>query len=152
MRILFEGNAEQINNLLYLVDRTHDVDLPKRCDKYATEHLWHVSDVRTFYDCSEEEAILILNDALNRDSVGEEVNRAIENIADTMGLIRIGDAYGNSEAVLMIDTWFVTDKIVSQGYPQLSLDIKDALVFDTFSDAIRYSRLFHVQCTVYKKF
>lgn len=152
MRILFEGSAEQINNLLYLVNRAHDVDLPKRCDKYATERLWHVSDVRTFYDCSEEEAILILNDALNRDSVAEEVNKVIENIADTMELIRVGDAYSNNEAILMIDTWFVTDKIVSQGYPQLSLDAKDALVFDTFSDAIKYSRRFRVQCTVYNKF
>lgn len=90
MRILFEGNAEQINNLLYLVDRTHDVALPKRCDKYATEHLWHASDVRTFYDCSEEEAVSILNDALSRDSVCDEIYKAIENIADEKKLIRIG--------------------------------------------------------------
>lgn len=91
MRILFEGNAEQINNLLYLVDNTHDVDLPEKCDKYAIKCLWHASDVRTFYNCSEEEAILILNDALSRDSVCDEIYKAIENIADEMKLTRIGN-------------------------------------------------------------
>ena len=90
MRILFEGSAEQIENILRVVEGTHDVDLPKRCDKYATESLWHVSDVRTFYNCSEEEAVSILNDALSRDSVCDEVYRAIENIADERKLIRIG--------------------------------------------------------------
>lgn len=91
MRILFEGSAEQINNLLYLVGGTHDVDLPRRCDEYATKCLWHASDVRTFYDCSEEEAVSILNDALSRDSVCDEIYKAIENIADEIKLTRIGN-------------------------------------------------------------
>ena len=90
MRILFEGNAEQVKNLLCLIDREHDVELPGMCDKYALEHLWHTSDVRTFYDCSDKEAILILNDALSRDSVADEVYKAIENIADEKNLVRIG--------------------------------------------------------------
>ena len=152
MRILFEGSAEQVKNLLCLIDKEHDVDLPEIRDKYALEHLWHASDVRTFYDCSDEEAILILNDALSRNSVDDEIYRAIENIADEMNLIRIGDAYSDSEAILMIDTWFVTDKLVSKGFPQLSLDVKDALVFNTFADAMEYAKRLFVQCTVYKKF
>lgn len=90
MRILFEGSAEQVKNLLDLVDNANDVDLPKRCDEYATKCLWHASDIRTFYDCSEEEAVSILDDALSRDSVYDEVYKAIENIADERKLVRIG--------------------------------------------------------------
>lgn len=91
MRILFEGTESQVKNLLDLVGNANDVDLPKRCDEYATKCLWHASDVRTFYNCSEEEAVSILNDALSRDSVCDEVYKAIENIADEIKLTRIGN-------------------------------------------------------------
>ena len=150
MRILFEGTESQVKNLLLVMESTK-IDMPKRLENYALDCLWHASDVRTFYDCSEEEAIDIIHDALNRDSVTDEVYKAIEDMADEKGLVRIGDAYGRNEAILKVNEWYVTPRNVSLGYPQLSLNAKDAKVFDTFDDAVRYSRQFYIQCAVHKK-
>jgi len=88
MRILLEGTESQVRNLLLLMESTK-LDTPKKIDNYALDCLWHTSDVRTFYDCSEEEAIDIIHDALSRDCVTDEVYKAMENIADEMGLVRI---------------------------------------------------------------
>lgn len=150
MRILFEGTESQVRDLRLVMASTK-IDMPKILENYALDCLWHASDVRTFYDCSEEEAIDIIHDALSRDSVTDEVYKAIEDMADEKGLVRVGDSYGKNEAILKIDEWYVTTGHVSLGYPQLSLNAKDAKVFDTFDDAVRYSRQFYIQCTVHKK-
>lgn len=150
MRILFEGTESQVRDLRLVMASTK-IDMPKILENYALDCLWHASNVRMFYDCSEEEAIDIIHDALSRDSVADEVYKAIEDMADEKGLVRIGDSYGKNEAILKIDEWYVTPGHVSLGYPQLSLNAKDAKVFDTFDDAVRYSRQFYIQCTVHKK-
>ena len=90
MRILFEGNAEQIENLLRVVE-LNESDMPIRLSGYATGSLWHTSDVQTFYECSEDDAIKILDSAANDSHVVDKMYAAIEDICDSMGLLRIGN-------------------------------------------------------------
>ena len=89
MRILFEGSAEQIENLLRVVELNKS-DMPTILSGYATGSLWHASDVQTFYKCSEDDAIKILDSAVNSEPVVDKTYHVIEDICDSMGLLRIG--------------------------------------------------------------
>jgi hypothetical protein len=81
MKLVFEGTEEQIKNLKLLVEQG-DNDLPKVREDYQTENLWSVNDVQAGYECTDEEALEILESALTDDGVMERIWFAIDYHAD----------------------------------------------------------------------
>lgn len=55
---------------------------------YFTDNLWHVDDVKGNYDCDDEKAHSILNDALQNDATMEQIWLAISIAAESEGLER----------------------------------------------------------------
>ena len=54
---------------------------------YYTGNLWCVDDVKSKYDCTDEEAQGVLNGALNNDATMEQIWFAIDFHAENDGLI-----------------------------------------------------------------
>lgn len=67
---------------IVLKDRDHKaIEQAKELLKnygYFTDNLWHVDDVLTRFDCDEDTAQSILNDALTNDATFEQVWLAID--------------------------------------------------------------------------
>lgn len=76
MKILFEGTEEQIKNLKLLIEQG-DNDLPTLREDYQTENLWCVEDVKSKFNCTDEEALEVLEQALTNDATMEQIWYAI---------------------------------------------------------------------------
>jgi hypothetical protein len=53
---------------------------------YYTEKLWHIQDVRTRFDCSDEQALEVLSEVFSNGSVTETIHEFIHITSDYMGL------------------------------------------------------------------
>jgi len=88
MKIIFEGTEEQIKNLKLLVEHG-DNDLPKLRDDYQKENLWCVEDVKSFFKCTDDEALKVLKQALTNDATMKQIWFAIDFHAEDNGLEQI---------------------------------------------------------------
>lgn len=71
-----------------VVDNVEEAkDLLKK-NGYQTYNLWHIDDVKSDYECSDEEAHEVLVDALQNDATMEQIWFALRFHADEMGLER----------------------------------------------------------------
>jgi len=77
MKIVFEGTEEQIKNLKLLIE-LGDNDLPNIRNDYQTENLWCVADVKSKFDCTDDEALEVLEQALTNDATMEQIWFAID--------------------------------------------------------------------------
>lgn len=85
MKIVFEGSEEQINNLKLLIEHG-DNDLPKIRNDYQTENLWSVEDVKAIFNCTDEEALEVLEEALTNDATMQQIWYAIKFHGEHNGL------------------------------------------------------------------
>ena len=56
---------------------------------YYVDNLWHIEDVMKSWDCSEETALCVLDDAMQNDSTYEQVWCSIDNAAFKYNLKQI---------------------------------------------------------------
>jgi hypothetical protein len=49
---------------------------------YFTDNLWHIDDVKQNYDCDNETALEILDNALTNDKTTEQIFNCIDDIID----------------------------------------------------------------------
>jgi hypothetical protein len=84
MKIILEGTPEQIKNLNLLIDEGNN-DLPKINESYQIENLWSVSDMQD-WDCTDDEALEVLEQALTNDATMEQIWRAIDYHARDNGI------------------------------------------------------------------
>jgi len=86
-KIVFEGTKEQIENLTNFL-LTQYGDFPRVNRDYQTANLWCVEDVQANYECDEDEAMQVLEEALTNDATMEQIWFAIHHHAENMGLER----------------------------------------------------------------
>ena len=85
-KIVFEGTEQEITNLKALINGIEFyVPLPKMREDYQTENLWCVTDME-IYDCTDEQALDILHDALTNDVTMEQIWFAIDFHAEDRGI------------------------------------------------------------------
>lgn len=84
-KVVFEGTEEQIKNLLLLLEFGSN-DLPKLRDDFQTENMWQLADVQLQYDCTEEEAMKVLEQALANNATMDQIWFAIRFHAEDMKL------------------------------------------------------------------
>ena len=91
MKILLEGTETQINNLLELIEKSREVlDLPiDKSSSYAIDNLWKAGDVQGTFDCSEAEAVGVMNKALINEATMNQIWYAIHFHAEEAGLKQI---------------------------------------------------------------
>jgi hypothetical protein len=53
---------------------------------YYTENLWQINDVKSKFNCTDVEAMQVLDISLNEDYTKETINETISNNGDAMGL------------------------------------------------------------------
>lgn len=53
---------------------------------YYVGNLWHISDVQMNFDCTEQEAMKVLDKTFNNEYVNESISDSIKIIADSMNL------------------------------------------------------------------
>lgn len=77
-----------------LIDPTKDVltDVPTdhllaelECRGYAVREIWSKSDVQSTYDVSDDEAVEIMNAARANEWMREQINQAIDEVANARG-------------------------------------------------------------------
>jgi len=83
-KIVLEGTEEQMINFKLLLEYG-DNDLPTVREDYQTENLWSVGDMEN-WDCTEEQALDILHDALTNDATMEQIWFAIDFHAEDRGI------------------------------------------------------------------
>lgn len=87
-KVVFEGTLEQVANLIKLVRKQRGHNLPKIKTNYQTENLWSVEDVISNYECSDDEALEVLEAALTNEATMDQIWFAIHFHADELGLKR----------------------------------------------------------------
>jgi hypothetical protein len=58
---------------------------------YFVDNLWHIDDVKQNYNCTDEEAMEVLEGALTNEYTQEQIFDAIDDSAEYMGLTRKED-------------------------------------------------------------
>lgn len=87
-KIIFEGTEEQLKNLMLLIEHG-DNDLPTLREDYQTEHLWCINDVQSKFDCTDEEAMEVLEEALTDEDTMVQIWFAIEFHGEENGLVEM---------------------------------------------------------------
>lgn len=88
MKILFEGTAEQIKNLKLLIEHKNN-NLPTLREDYQIENLWCIKDVTLKFNCTNEEALEVLKQALTNDATMQQIWYAIDFHGEDNELARI---------------------------------------------------------------
>ena len=83
-RVIFEGTDQQIENLIQLLSNKVN-DLPELKSDYQTANLWTIHDVTDRYNCTDDEAMTVLEDALTNDATIEQIHFTIQMKCDEMG-------------------------------------------------------------------
>ena len=89
-KIIFEGTEEQLKNLMFLIEQG-DNDLPNLRNDYQRKNLWCVEDVQSKFECTEEEALKVLEQALTNDATMEQIWYAIDVHGEYSGLKRVSN-------------------------------------------------------------
>ena len=85
-RIVVEGTPEQIGELMKALIGLN-IDTLKFREDFQVENLWSVHDVKSLYDCTDEQAMDVLHGALTNDATMEQIWYAIRHHAEMKGLI-----------------------------------------------------------------
>ena len=55
---------------------------------YYTETLWSIDDVKQTYECSTEDALIVLEKVFNSEWVNEQIFGVIDDVSNEMELVR----------------------------------------------------------------
>lgn len=58
---------------------------------YYIGNLYHVADVKSHFDCTDDQALQVLDSAMDNDGTAEQIWMAIRDIGNMMGLNEIED-------------------------------------------------------------
>jgi len=53
---------------------------------YYVGNLWHISDVQMYFDCTDEEAMKVLDKTFNNEWINEQISDSIKIIAESLNL------------------------------------------------------------------
>ena len=53
---------------------------------YYVGNLWHISDVQMYFDCTDEEAMKVLDRTFNNEWINEQISDSIKIIAESLNL------------------------------------------------------------------
>jgi hypothetical protein len=84
MKIVLEGTEKQVDNLKNLL--IEGGNLPTLRYNYQTNNLWSSQDVTDHYECSEDDALELLENALTNEATMEQIWIAIHFEAEEMEL------------------------------------------------------------------
>jgi len=87
-RLLLEGTEEQIQNLKELY-RFVDNELPEIKEGYQTANLWHINDVMSLFEYSPDQAMGVLEDALENKATLDQIWEAISIHGKDAGLRKV---------------------------------------------------------------
>jgi hypothetical protein len=87
MKLILEGTEEQMKNLKMLLE-SGDNDLPMIKDCYPSDNMFSIYDVKEMFKCTDEEAMKVLEGALNNEVTKEQIWFAIGFHGDYIGLER----------------------------------------------------------------
>ena len=73
-------------DIIAINDKIADAKELLRENGYYIHTLYHVDDVKTYFDCTDAEAMDVLDSALDNDATAETIWMAIRDIGDMMGL------------------------------------------------------------------
>lgn len=65
-----------------------DAKIMLEAEGYYVGNLWHISDVQMNFDCTEQEAMKVLDKTFNNEYVNQSIFDSIKIIADSMNLKR----------------------------------------------------------------
>jgi hypothetical protein len=92
MKLILEGSEDQIQKLRdefdMLIIEHGEENLPVIRDDYQTDNLWCVADVQSRFDCTDEQAMDVIEKALTRYYTMEQIWQAIVDQGDEDGLKR----------------------------------------------------------------
>lgn len=95
MKIVFEGTEQQIELLEkefgMLVAKHKEENLPIIKKDYQVSNLWSRQDVQGDYDCSDEDALDVIEQALTNNATMEQIWYAIHFHAEEMGLEQLNN-------------------------------------------------------------
>lgn len=103
-RIVFEGTEEQFVNLQNAMWHS-DNDMPEMKTKYQVRNLWSSKDVQSKYECTDEEAMDIIEDVMGNDGIKMFIWDTIDDHAESAGLKRIKEV----TIVNLDNTWSIYD-------------------------------------------
>ncbi len=84
MKVILNGTDEQVHNLKELIKEfksNGDTMLPDLREDYQIKYLWSTADVQDRFECTDEEALIILEKALTMPSVMEQIWFSIEYLS-----------------------------------------------------------------------
>ena len=84
-KIILRGNPKEIDNLKELLINSKK-SMPEICPEYQTLNLWQIKDVQNKYECTEEEAMEVLEEALCNEATIDQIRFAIDFHAEELGL------------------------------------------------------------------
>jgi|TARA_R100000482_G_scaffold91074_1_gene37432 hypothetical protein len=73
-------------DIIAINDKIADAKELLRENGYYIYSIYHVDDVKTYFDCTDAEAMDVLDSALDNDATAETIWMAIRDIGDMMGL------------------------------------------------------------------
>ena len=73
-------------DIIAINDKIADTKELLRENGYYIYSIYHVDDVKTYFDCTDAEAMDVLDSALDNDATAETIWMAIRDIGDMMGL------------------------------------------------------------------
>lgn len=89
-KIIFEGTESQIELLkeyFEILKKGHNEDrLPILREDYQTENLWCIEDVKSKFNCTDEKALEVLEQALTNEATIDQICFAINFHAEDLGL------------------------------------------------------------------
>lgn len=88
MKMVLEGTEEQIKNLKLLMGCGGN-ELPTIREDYQTGNLWCTEDVTLNYDCTEDEAMDVLEAALSNAATMDAIWFAVHFHAEDFGLTEL---------------------------------------------------------------
>jgi hypothetical protein len=92
MKLILEGSEDQIQKLRdefdMLIIEHGEENLPVIRDDYQTDNLWSIADVQSRFDCTDEQAMDVIEKALTRYYTMEQIWQAIVDQGDEDGLKR----------------------------------------------------------------
>lgn len=73
-----------------LLEKSNEIELAKQILKdngFFVDNLWHIIDVKDMYECTDEQAMKVLEGALTNEAVFNQIWDAIDSKADDCNLI-----------------------------------------------------------------
>lgn len=94
-RVILEGTEHQVKVLIGWLKTIEVIgdDMPTLREDYQTENLWQIEDVKTHYNCSDAQALDVLERALTNDATMNQIWEAIDAEAEWMEIEKKEEQY-----------------------------------------------------------